>query len=146
MSAISSHQDFHFLIINSWENGKNMCCAHYFWPKKCTLQPSRGHFLILHKSHKVFNLQYNLSFQIFLMSKVSKLFVNKLNNTGNSSFLFGSCDQCLQRCLQWNKTTMSQKIRHNSHIALVFICNVKNDIHASFLPADPPSSKQIRFS
>ena len=32
-------------------------------------------------------------FQIFLMSKVSKLFVNKLNNTGNSSFLFGSCDQ-----------------------------------------------------
>ena len=33
MSAISSHQDFNFLILNSWENGKSMCCTHVFCTK-----------------------------------------------------------------------------------------------------------------
>ena len=33
MSAISRYQIYHFLIINSWENGQNVICGDFFGPK-----------------------------------------------------------------------------------------------------------------
>ena len=33
MSAISRYQIYHFLIINSWENGQNVSRGNFFWPK-----------------------------------------------------------------------------------------------------------------
>ena len=136
MPAISSHQNCHFLTINSWENGQKISFSHFFG-QKGTLQPvwtqtvKSPEYIIFVFWFKIALIGGKWSFRICNCVEFSSVHV---------FLLYFKIISILQ-----NYNSLVPKTTQSFHFVIVFSCLPYQNTHLGFflIPTIVPTVKYV---